>query len=378
MKDWMRVAIVAVLTALAAAVAELLDHGGATTALVVLTGVVALGELVVLRPPHRAALPLAYAFMLVLVRAASPAECIVAFAIAELVVLPLRTEVWNERVRASIEHFGAGIVALGVYRVADSIEAFTPTPRMLTALALSGVAMIVVHELTVFARSYRFPPVGGADLALVASGMLMAIGFRGVQARQSVGLWSVALFSIPLLAAWYSFERLAVISRTSAQTIEALSVVPEMAGLSSHGHAARVADLSERVGDGLGLRRRDLDDLRAAALLHHLGHLCLDAQEMRDRPIEPAEVAEKGAQILRQTDLARAGDLLATDDLHLGGQILRVVSAYDDLVIAGVSTEHAIDALYSGPGFIYDPRVLEALDAIVAPSVVTAVGASAG
>ena len=378
MKDWMRVAIVAVLTAFAAAVAELLDHGGATTALVVLTGVVALGELVVLRPPHRAALPLAYAFMLVLVRAASPAECIVAFAIAELVVLPLRTEVWNERVRASIEHFGAGIVALGVYRVADSIEAFTPTPRMLTALALSGVAMIVVHELTVFARSYRFPPVGGADLALVASGMLMAIGFRGVQARQSVGLWSVALFSIPLLAAWYSFERLAVISRTSAQTIEALSVVPEMAGLSSHGHAERVADLSVRVGDALGLRRLDLDDLRAAALLHHLGHLCLDAQEMRDRPIEPAEVAEKGAQILRQTDLARAGDLLATDDLHLGGQILRVVSAYDDLVIAGVSTEHAIDALYSGPGFIYDPRVLEALDAIVAPSVVTAVGASAG
>ena len=378
MKDWVRVAIVGVLTALAAAVAEFLDHGGAATALVVLTGVVALGELVVLRPPHRAALPLAYAFMLVLVRAASPGECIAAFAIAELVVLPLRTEIWHERVRASIEHFGAGIVALGVYRLADSIDAFTPTPRMLTALALSGVTMIVMHELTVFARSYRFPPVGGADLALVASGMLMAIGFRGVQARESVGLWSVALFSIPLLAAWYSFERLAVISRTSAQTIEALSVVPELAGLSSHGHAERVADLSVRVGDALGLRRRDLDDLRAAALLHHLGHLCLDAEEMRDRPIEPAEVAEKGAEILRQTDLARAGDLLATDDLHLGGQILRVVSAYDDLVIAGVSTEHAIDALYSGPGFIYDPRVLEALDAIVAPSVVTAVGASAG
>lgn len=378
MRDRVRVAIVAVLTALAAAVAEFLDHGGAATALVVLTGVVALGELVVLRPPHRAALPLAYAFMLVLVRAASPGECIAAFAIAELVVLPLRTEIWNERVRASIEHFGAGIVALGVYRVADSIDAFTPTPRMLTALALSGVAMIVMHELTVFARSNRFPPVGGADLALVASGMLMAIGFRGVEARQSVGLWSVALFSIPLLAAWYSFERLAVISRTSAQTIEALSVVPEMAGLSSHGHAERVADLSVRVGDALGLRRRDLDDLRAAALLHHLGHLCLDAEEMRDRPIEPAEVAEKGAEILRQTDLARAGDLLATDDLHLGGQILRVVSAYDDLVIAGASTEHAIDALYSGPGFVYDPRVLEALDAIVAPSAVSPAGATAG
>ncbi len=378
MKDWVRATIVAVLTALAASVAELLDRGGSTTALVVLTGFVALGELVVLRPPHRAALPLAYAFMLVLVRATSPAECILAFAVAELVVLPLRTEAWSERVRASVEHFGAGIVALGVYRLADSIDGLSPTPRMLSALALSGVAIIVVHEVSAFSRSYRLPPIGGADLALVASGMLMAIGFRGVEARESVGLWSVALFSIPLLSAWYSFERLAVISRTSAQTIEALSVVPEMAGLATPGHAARVADLSVLVGDRLGLRRRDLDDLRAAALLHHLGHLCLDAEEVRDRPIEPAEVAEKGAEILRQTDLAKAGDLLATDDLHLGGQILRVVSAYDDLVTSGTPVDTAVDALYSGPGFVYDPRVLEALDATVAPSAVSPVGATAG
>jgi hypothetical protein len=230
----------------------------------------------------------------------------------------------------------------------------------------------------VFAGTHRLPPVGGADLALIASAMLMAIGFRAVGGHESVGLWGVALFAVPLLAAWYSFERLAVISRTSEQTIEALSVVPEMAGLAGQGHAARVAELSVRVGDELGLRRRALDDLRAAALLHHLCHLCLDAPEMRDEPIEPYEVADQSAAILRQTDLASAGDLLATDAVSVGGQVLRLASAYDDLR-ADTDVDGALDALAAGPGFLYDRRVFGALERVVSAdrSTADAVGAPA-
>jgi hypothetical protein len=192
----------------------------------------------------------------------------------------------------------------------------------------------------------------------------MAIGFRGVGGHESVGLWGVALFSVPLLAAWFSYERLAVISRTSEQTIVALSVVPEMAGLARNGHAARVATLSVQVGDALGMRRADLDDLRAAALLHHLGHLCLDAPEVRDAPVEPFEVADKGAEILRQTDLACAGDLLATDAVTVGGQILRLASAYDDLRDEH-TVDESLDALAAGPGFLYDRRVLTAFERVV-------------
>lgn len=376
MKFLTRVTIVMALGGLAAAISEVTDPGGPTTALVLLAGGVALGELVVLRPPHRAVLPLAYAFMLVLVRAAPPWECVAAIAAAEIVVTSLRTGTSSGRLRTSAEHLVAGLAALLVYRSTFSIDALSATPRTLTALALGGIATIAVHETFAFVRSRRLPPIGGADLALVASGMLMAIGFRGVQSRQSVGLWSVVLFSIPLLAAWYSFERLAIISRTSAQTIEALSLVPEMAGLANEGHAARVAALSVRVGDELGLRRRELEDLRAAALLHHLGHLCLDAEEVRDRPVEPAEVADKGAEILRRTDLGSAGDLLDSDGSLVGGQILRVASAFDDLVAADTPTRTAIDALYSGPGFLYDPRVLEALDRVVEADASVGAGVS--
>ncbi|MBK5288160.1 MAG: hypothetical protein JJE46_06810 [Acidimicrobiia bacterium] len=355
----------------AAVFSELTNRGGRSTAIVLITLGVALGELMVLRPPHRTPIPLSYAFMLVLVRGADPWVCIGAIALAELAVLPLRDGDWAARLAQSGQHLVAGIAALTAYEALMAVDQLGPTPRLLTALAAAGVAALVVHEAAAAFTDPRWPEVGGADLALVASGMLMAIGFRGVEPGESVGLWSVGLFSIPLLAAWYSFERLALISRTSEQTIEALSVVPELAGLAPAGHAARVAELSVRVGDQMGLRRRELEDLRAAALLHHLGHLCLDAPEARERPIEPSEVSDQGAEILRQTDLAAAGDLLATDDARVGSQILRAVSAFDDLVSRDMEASEAMDALYSGPGFVYDSRVIDALDRIVAsaPSV---------
>ncbi len=351
---------------LVALVTEVGSPGGDMTALVVLATVVALGELVALRPPHRQPIPLSYAYMLVIVRSFAflpAAVAILAAEAAAAIVQPASSR--RERFEAAATHGVAGLVGLTVFAAVHRGNVLDATPWLLTVLALSAMAMLLVHEAASFLRVRRVPPVGGADLALIASGMLMAIGFRAVGGHESVGLWAVALFSVPLFAAWYSFERLAVISRTSEQTIEALSVVPEMAGLAVEGHAERVAELSERIGDELGLRRRDLDALRQAALLHHLGHLCLDAPEVRDRPVEPFEIADKGAEILRQTDLAAAGDLLATDQVTAGSQVLRIASAFDDLRRTA-TTDEALDALASGPGFLYDRAVFDALERVVA------------
>jgi hypothetical protein len=308
---------------------------------------------------------MSYAFMLVIVRAFPGPEALGAIVVAELFAALVRGESTPaQRIAASAHHLAAGAAGLGVYVLLWPHRPVNATAWMLTVLAASSITMVLVHEAVLFVRTRRVPPIGGPDLALVASGMLMAVGFRGVDGHQSVGLWGVALFSVPLLAAWFSYERLAVISRTSEQTIAALSAVPEMAGLARSGHAARVAALSVRVGDSMGLRRSELDDLRAAALLHHLGHLCLDAPEVREAPIEPFEVADKGAEILRRTDLASAGDLLATDAVSVGGQILRLASAYDDLMEEH-GVEETLDALAAGPGFLYDRRVLDAFERVV-------------
>ncbi len=364
MRIGLRLALVVALTAAAVAAAQVADPGGPFGGLLALVGAIALGEFLVLRPRYRSAVPLAYAYMLVVIRAFPADQVLAALIAAELLALLVREAPLRRNLITSGSHLVVGLLGLAVYAALWPLGLLNDTAWLLTVLAAAGVTMIAGHELVEWFDARRFPQVGGADLALVASGMLMAIGYRGVDGHESVGLWGVALFSVPLLAAWFSYERLAVISRTSEQTILALSVVPEMAGLARTGHASRVSDLALAVGADRGMSPAELDDLRAAALLHHLGHLCLDAPEVRGAPVEPYEVADKGAEILRQTDLAAAGDLLATDEVSLGGQILRLCSAYDDLTAACAPAD-ALDRLAAGPGFLYDPRVLDALERVV-------------
>jgi hypothetical protein len=366
-----RITIVALLGAVAAGIAALVDPGGPSTGLAVLGAAVVAGELLVLRPAERAPLPLSYALFLVLVRAGSPAEFLVTVFAAEAVAYLLRPEksewdkVWLTTIR-----LGAAIAALGTFHgVADLMHGQDSRWVVLVSLAAAGVAAILVDDLlhAVRARRFHLSTHGrSADLALVTSGMLMSVGYTGIGGHEGMGMWGPLLFSIPLLAAWYSFERLAAVRRTYDQTIGALSVVPELAGLVRAGHAARVADLSVRLGRELHLSASDLEYLQAAALLHHLGHLCLDDPEVAGRPIEASEVTDKGAEILRQTDYLRpAGDLLASNTPSVGSQILRVASAFDELTAGDPAYgEAAIEALYSGPGYVYDPRVLDALERV--------------
>jgi HD domain len=366
-----RLGIVVALGAIGAAIAQLVDPGGSAVVLVVLAAGIVGGELFVLRPAMRAALPLSYAVILVVLRAGSPAEFMVTVFAAELVAFGLRSEptVWD-RVWVTARRLGAAAAALCVYQlVNDAMHGGDGRWAVLVALSGAGAAEILVDDLLHVVRARRFYlSIRGrsADLALVTSGVLMSVVFKGIDGHTGAGLGGALLLSIPLLAAWYSFERLASIRRTYGQTISALSVVPELAGLVREGHAQRVADLSMRLGADLGLSGLDLEYLRAAALLHHLGHLCLDDPEVRGRAIEPSEVTDKGAEILRQTEyLHPAGDLLASDTASVGSQILRVASAFDELTAGDPAfNDAAIEALYSGPGYVYDPRVLDALERV--------------
>jgi len=369
-------AVTAVLGCLAAGTAWLLDPHGPWTALAVLGAAVVAGELMLLRPAGRAALPLSYAVMLVLVRAGTPAEFAVTVFGAEVVAYVLRPESSIAiRLRITATRLAAAAAGFTVYEAIGG----TSTASVLGGLAVAGLAMIVADDLVGAFVTHRSPFTWAgrsADLALVTSGMLMSVGFHGMDGQDGIGLWGPLVFSVPLLAAWYSFERLAAIRETYEQTLGALSVVPELGGLARSGHAARVARLCDALGRDLGLGASDLDSLRAAALLHHLGHLCLDDPVERGRPIEPNEVTDKGAEILRGTGhLAPAGDILASDTPSLAGQILRVASAYDELTGGDPAyASGAVEALFSGPGYVYDARVLDALERVVLGERLLAVG----
>jgi hypothetical protein len=130
------------------------------------------------------------------------------------------------------------------------------------------------------------------------------------------------------------------------------------------------------MGRGLGLSPTDLDHLHTAALLHHMGAVCLD-EPQPGLALDPVQVATAGASMLRASEvLAPAGDVVAAEPLlhrppgasdpppaALSGMILKVASAYDELTEG--NDDHAswaVEALYTGPGYVYDGRVLGALE----------------
>jgi hypothetical protein len=144
------------------------------------------------------------------------------------------------------------------------------------------------------------------------------------------------------------------------------------------GHAQRVADIAVAMGSDLGLSTTEIEHLETASLLHHLGAVCLDAPA-GSTSLDPRAVAEAGGAMLHGSEvLAAAGEIVAAEPmLHrppdaeeasgsLSGQILKVASAFDELTDG--RPEHAtwaLEAIYTGPLYVYDGRVVGALERVL-------------
>ncbi len=362
--------------------------GDATVAaLASLGGAMIVGEALELRPADRPVLPVSFAFVLVLARVGSLGEVALTIVLAELAAAWCRTARRGRarrdpavRVGVFVHRIAAAVAGVVTYRVVD--RAFADprsTAAVIVGLVAASAVMLAVHA-TPDAMRRRHLGAGRsgrlAEIALITSGMLMSVGYGGLGARPGMGLWAPLLFAIPLLAAWYSFERLESTRRTYDQTIRALSLAPELGGHIRRGHGERVADIAVTIARDLGFTIDELQALESAALLHHIGVPCVDDPIATGQPIDPLEVAEVGSRILRSTgDLTRVADIVAAEPLPYRSpigddsvalrlaQVLKVASAFDDLTMGDPrSAGAAVAVLYSAPGYVYEPRVLAALD----------------
>ncbi len=382
-----RVTFVAVAGLVAGTLGRIGDPSGTAGTLVLLATGLVLGELLVLRLENGTSVPLSYAVLLVIASSFPASRYAAAVAGAELISAVLRFTDGSEgarwRLQVIIQRVAVAAATIAVYDGVRAVVDYRETvAAVLFALAAAAIAQFPVDLAARWALRLQpsfSPRARLAWLAIASSGILMAIGYRGVDGRGSVGIWGPLLFSTPLLAAWYAFERLDSATLAYHQTIESLAMAPEFGGIVPPGHSQRVATLSSSMAAILGVSAHDTQDLEMAALLHHLGQVTIDEPEDIVRGISPAEVAAVTSTMLREIKpLAGAGDIVAGDASdprrRIAVQVLRVASDYDDLTARdGNNSDVAIETLRSAPGYVYDDKVLNALERAVSASTLASV-----
>lgn len=151
--------------------------------------------------------------------------------------------------------------------------------------------------------------------------------------------WMQLFAVLPLLMTQYSFQRYSAARRTYEQTIQALGIVPELAGHVGLGHGERSSAYAAAIASAMELPAATRDHVQIAAKLHHIGHVSVPDCEGSHPDVEDAMVAMSSARILRESGfLAEIADLVEglrrpdglEDDLATAA--LRLATMFDDLV----------------------------------------------
>jgi len=261
---------------------------------------------------------------------------------------------------------------------------------MVAIVALTAIVdMMLAAALRLRARAAAFGWTVRDEISATA-GLWTAIGATGVLtalATPSMRLYALPIFCVPLLLTQFAFRRYAAIRTTYRQTIQSLSRVTEVGGYVEAGHAQRVSVLAVEVGRELGLTENEIAELEYAALLHDIGQLSLTdpipgGSTLVVAPAERRRVAELGADIIKTTGvLDHVAEIVARQadpyrrhreapdhTLPIESRIIKVVSAYDDLVGIARGAETRADALERlrlGMAYEYDPQVVDMLARVV-------------
>lgn len=330
------------------ALAALAALGGGALVLLGTTGdltdvalalVVALGMLLPVRVPWGGSVPMGGSAVIAIAALLSQGDAIATLAVALViggVVLVCR----SPRPTATIEilRFGASIAGalLTTAELRVLVAGSVPT---LAAAAVASVGLaagdLAVVRLT-RSRDNRIelPSALSVHLTIICAGTLIAVAVAGV------GVAMAAVAAFPLLITRFSFERHAGATDTLEQTVQALGLVPELAGLVPLGHSERAARYAMALSDALGLERSARTRVVTATRLHHLGAVPVEDSEVIDGD-RPQEIAAQGARILREAGFpADVADLLESSNADtldataptLEAAIVRIAATFDEIV----------------------------------------------
>jgi HD-GYP domain-containing protein (c-di-GMP phosphodiesterase class II) len=290
-------------------------------------------------------------------------------------------------------------------------------PVALTTLAIGGAACLVLglRALRTYQLTHRVADVSVAvgvvwfsaalTMALLTGytdlvwwiGHLLEIGgiaLVGIPVARDLRL-GAAHRSRPLVGDLRGSDLVAAAEAFLGSHVRALLAELAEKDTSTEEHTRRVALLSARVGDDLGLSPGRLRNLATGGLLHDIGKLSVpDAVLRKPEALTDAEFAviqrhpRAGVRLLRELGgfsdpvLSLVHDHherldgsgyprgLTAAELSLDARILAVCDVYDALVSPRVyrdawSSEKAMELLREGVGARFDGKVVDALETIV-------------
>ena len=256
---------------------------------------------------------------------------------------------------------------------------------LLLSVAVATVAVPVAGRSVLRARAERVSVLAalGDDLGRHGPLALATASTAAVMALSMHVLGPVALvlFLVPLGVLQTAVSRQRTIRAAQRQTLFALARLTDQAGLTARGHAYRVATLAVPVAREVGVPDPDLADVEAVALLHDVGQVGLrrpvpGGATVEVSPRDQRRIAGTGAAILARTAqlsrlAAAVADVglphhraVARGDVLPAARVVRVVSAYDDLVQGATGPDEPVEALsrlLRSTPHEYDPEVVEAL-----------------
>ncbi|MDN5765335.1 MAG: HD domain-containing protein [Humibacillus sp.] len=269
-------------------------------------------------------------------------------------------------------------------------------PPWQLALLLLGITVVaLLADLLFTATAHTAPRIRNLRRLVVdevrsSAALSTAVAVTGVMialAAPSLGIAALPLFLAPLVLTQFAFRRYLAIRATYLQSIRTLSRLTDIAGYTPSGHSERVAALSMSVGRQLGLPERTLRSLQEAALLHDIGQVALvdpipGGATVLAAPADQRRIEADTLAIVRETgvldDVATILEHQTTpyrqvrelnEQIPLASRIVKVVNAYEDLTAGARSRrarENALERIYLGLGYEYDPRVVDALQRVLA------------
>jgi len=313
---------------LAAAVVAvvLAGQGEAHAATVVVPSlIVAAGLLLEVDLPWGGRVPLGYAVLVAVAVLLAPVDTIMVAAVALVVTAAVRPR-RRELLVVAAAALAAAAAAFAFEAVVGSGTGSADV-RVLVEVVVVGGAFLAVD---LFAGRRRLEQVAPLYVTLLCAAALLAVAYE-----QRAALALVA--AVPLLVTRYSFGRFTRARRTYAQTTQALSLLPEVAGLTPLGHGERTAVYAAALAEELGFDGPAADRIATAARLHHIGHISLHEPEERDGPVDTSELGRVSGELLRETgflaDVAELVEQVQVDGApSLEAAVIRVSSSLDDLL----------------------------------------------